>query len=132
MTAWKAQMLDELFVGTDTWLEGSTAPAAGRLVRVRAFVHERWDPSGDRRFLEEFVRSMPEGYLLSNTPAEIAARAMLAYRGRDSPISGVGPGGGEDLSEAPNIVAPSSTAPRTVPLGAEFRSRRRDPPRRGR
>jgi [protein-PII] uridylyltransferase len=86
MTAWKAQMLDELFIATDAWLEG-IAPDIGRVARVWAQVEETWDPTYDRVFLEEFLRSMPERYLLSNRPAEIAAHAMVAYRGRNALVS---------------------------------------------
>src|SRR5262249_17516330 len=50
-------------------------------------VERGWDPSYDRSFLEEYLKSMPERYLLSNAPAEIAAHAMVAYRGRNSPVS---------------------------------------------
>jgi [protein-PII] uridylyltransferase len=85
MTAWKARMLDELFVAVDARLEGT--PEAGRVVRIWAEVEESWDPSCDRAFLEEYLRSMPERYLLSNTPAEIAAHALVAYHGRNSPVS---------------------------------------------
>ncbi len=86
MTGWKARMLDELFVAADNRLEG-IAPDLGRVARIWAQVEEHWSPSGDRPFLDEFLKSMPERYLLSNTPAEIAAHALVAYRGRDSPIS---------------------------------------------
>jgi [protein-PII] uridylyltransferase len=86
MTAWKARMLDELFVAADARL-GGVAPEIGRVARVWAQVEQSWDSSNDRRFLDEFLKSMPEKYLLSNTPAEIAAHAMVAYRGRDSPVS---------------------------------------------
>ncbi len=86
MTAWKARMLDELFVATDARLEGA-APEIGRIARIWAQVEQTWAPSSDRRFLEEFLRSMPERYLLANTPSEIAAHAMVAYRGRNSPVS---------------------------------------------
>jgi [protein-PII] uridylyltransferase len=85
MTAWKARMLEELFVATDARLEGTTD--AGRIARVRAEVTEAWDPSFERGFLEEYLRSMPERYLLSNSPAEIAAHATVAYRGRNAPVS---------------------------------------------
>jgi [protein-PII] uridylyltransferase len=86
MTSWKARMLDELFVATAAHLEG-TAPDIGRVARVFVQVEEHWDPSADRAFLEEFLKSMPERYLLSNTPAEIAAHALVAFRGRDSTVS---------------------------------------------
>jgi [protein-PII] uridylyltransferase len=85
MTAWKARMLDELFVAVDGRLEG--APDAGRIARVWADVERCWNPAFDRRFLEDYLMSMPERYLLSNTPAEIAAHALVAYKGRNSPVS---------------------------------------------
>jgi [protein-PII] uridylyltransferase len=98
MTAWKARMLDELFVAIDTRLEGT--PDAGRVARVCAEVERNWDASCDRGFLEEYLRSMPERYLLSNSPAEIAAHAMVAYRGRNLPVSAaIVPSSHPDMSE---------------------------------
>lgn len=85
LTAWKARMLDELFVAVDARLDGT--PEAGRVARIWAEVEKSWNPSFDRGFLEEYLRSMPERYLLSNTPAEIAAHALVAYRGRNSPVT---------------------------------------------
>jgi [protein-PII] uridylyltransferase len=85
MTAWKARMLDELFLTANHRLEGTVD--AARLGRIRAEVEQHWDPSNDPRFLEDYLKSMPDRYLLSNTPAEIAAHAMVACRGRDSTVS---------------------------------------------
>src|SRR5260370_9800415 len=85
MTAWKARMLDELLVAVDARLEG--ASDAGRGARVRVEVEACWDPACDRDSLDEYLKSMPERYLLANTPAEIAAHALVAYRGRNSPVS---------------------------------------------
>jgi len=85
MTAWKARMLDELFVAVDGRLDG--AGDTGRASRIRAEVVRLWDTSNDPRFLDDYLKSMPERYLLSNTPAEIAAHAAVAYQGRNSTVS---------------------------------------------
>jgi [protein-PII] uridylyltransferase len=78
MTAWKARMLDELFSATDVMLAGIADGAAARIMQVNAQVKQLWSESGDDPFLDEFLATMPERYLLSNAPAEIAAHARVA------------------------------------------------------
>jgi [protein-PII] uridylyltransferase len=80
MTNWKARMLDALFHASDALLAGSAAPNAARIARVHAQVKEHWGLEHDRAFLDEYLATMPERYLLSNTPAEIAAHARVAKR----------------------------------------------------
>jgi [protein-PII] uridylyltransferase len=87
MTAWKARMLDELFVAADTLLSGVPHFEAGRVARVCAQVKEAWDSPGDVKFLEEFLDTMPERYLLSNSPAEIIAHARVVLGLRDGPVT---------------------------------------------
>jgi [protein-PII] uridylyltransferase len=78
MTSWKARMLDELFVATDTLLSGPAASDNARLERVRGQVSELCHGVVEPVFLELYLRTMPERYLLANTPAEIAAHAKVA------------------------------------------------------
>jgi [protein-PII] uridylyltransferase len=109
MTSWKARMLDELYLGTDTLLAGAAsapgheAPASGgdasvdaRVARAVAEVERALGamPAEDaaeraRRaaFLAEYVASMPERYLLSNAPAAVAAHAEVARRHRGLGVS---------------------------------------------
>jgi [protein-PII] uridylyltransferase len=79
MTAWKARMLDELFSATDVMLAGIADGTAARITQVSAQVKQLWSQSSDEPFLDEFLATMPERYLLSNAPAEIAAHARVAF-----------------------------------------------------
>ncbi len=76
MTAWKARMLDELFVAVDARLEG--ASDAGRGARVRVEVEACWDPSCDRDFLDEYLKSMPESGRDCSARARGLPRSQLA------------------------------------------------------
>jgi len=78
LTAWKARMLDELFSATDVMLAGIADGTAARITHVSAQVKQLWSESSDDSFLDEFLATMPERYLLSNAPAEIAAHARVA------------------------------------------------------
>ncbi len=104
MTSWKAHMLDELYLGTDALLEerlaGPTSgpdasrPAVESSVDARARgaaaqiaaalaalpVASPADRAARSAFLPEYLASMPERYLLSNTPAAVAAHAEVARR----------------------------------------------------
>lgn len=87
MTPWKARMLDELLLGTERKLSGSTYSDPLRLTRLFEQVREFWRSRDDLGFLDEFLRSMPEQYLLSNTPREIASHARVALRAKQSPVT---------------------------------------------
>ena len=95
MTSWKARMLDELYLATDTALGGATADDTRKM---RAFVDvetavDALPASGEeeraerRRFLAGFIGSMPERYLLSNSAAAIVAHAELSRSHGDHPAS---------------------------------------------
>ncbi|HEX9296278.1 MAG TPA: [protein-PII] uridylyltransferase, partial [Polyangiaceae bacterium] len=77
LTTWKARMLDDLFLATDAMLSGQPVDE-GRVARVREQVSKEWKDAASIAFLDEFLGSMPERYLLSNSSAEIAAHARLA------------------------------------------------------
>ena len=83
MTSWKARMLEALYIAADAYLarkEGG-APDDARSTTARESAKRLW--SGDPAFLERFVDSMPERYLLANTPDAIVAHAeVLRARSR--------------------------------------------------
>jgi [protein-PII] uridylyltransferase len=87
MTKWKASMLDALYRGSDALLSGQTRGEPSRVPRVRAQVRSLWPQGRDLRGLDEYLETMPERYLLSNTPEEIAAHALLAMRPGKAPVA---------------------------------------------
>jgi [protein-PII] uridylyltransferase len=87
MTKWKSHMMDELFLITDQRLSGNVTSESARLSAIKAAVLHFWEPAEDTTFLAEYLQSMPEGYLLSNGPAEIACHARVAMRGRLSSVT---------------------------------------------
>ncbi|HEY6559271.1 MAG TPA: [protein-PII] uridylyltransferase [Polyangiaceae bacterium] len=87
MTPWKARMLDELLLATERRLSGSAVAEPARLARLREGVHEHWGAEVPRDFVNEYLDSMPEQYLLSNSPREIASHARVAQRAAGSPVT---------------------------------------------
>jgi [protein-PII] uridylyltransferase len=96
MTKWKRHMLDGLFRATDELLSRPTSTRsvdedavdeAKRLLAVRAAVRTRWSSSDDATFLDDYLASMPHGYLLSNGPAEIAWHARVALHAQESVVT---------------------------------------------
>jgi [protein-PII] uridylyltransferase len=101
MTSWKARMLDELYLATDAALaeggEGERrsqpggavdtadarwARAAEEVERAAAAMPAASAAEREERlaFLEGYLATMPERYVLANAPAAIAAHAELARR----------------------------------------------------
>lgn len=79
MTSWKASMLDELYFAADRWLAGATSSRTlerSRGDRVRDAAIARWD--GAPEALALFLASMPERYLLANSPEAIVVHARVA------------------------------------------------------
>jgi [protein-PII] uridylyltransferase len=87
MTRWKSRMLEELFLGADAILSGVDASDSERLAHVREEVRQSAGSGLDPQFLDEYLDTMPERYLLSNTPAEIAAHAAVALQGRKAAVT---------------------------------------------
>lgn len=85
MTSWKARMLDDLYLATDALLSGASGARDDRLDRVREKVRERWGHPEVAGFLDDYLRSTPERYLLANPVEAIVAHAEVAWRGRDLP-----------------------------------------------
>jgi [protein-PII] uridylyltransferase len=77
MTRWKAGMLGELFVATDAMMSGSAPSREGRARGVRDEVIALWGSRPGAQFVEDYLDTMSERYLLSNTPAEIVAQAEV-------------------------------------------------------
>jgi [protein-PII] uridylyltransferase len=80
-------MMDELFLSTDRLLAGALTSHDARLGAVRAAVERHWLCDEDRGFLLDYLASMPESYLLSNGPAEIACHARVALRAREAVVT---------------------------------------------
>jgi [protein-PII] uridylyltransferase len=87
MTKWKAGMLDALFHASDAQLCGTSRTEPGWLARIRAQIKDHWASQNDAAFLNEFIDTMPERYLLSNSAAEITAHARVAQRLAGNPVS---------------------------------------------
>jgi [protein-PII] uridylyltransferase len=87
MTKWKSRMLDELFLAADAVLSGNDDSDSTRIEHVRAEVQKHYGAGLDREFLEEYMDTMPERYLLGNKPREIAAHAEVALRGRGAAVT---------------------------------------------
>jgi [protein-PII] uridylyltransferase len=90
MTSWKARMLDELYFAAEAYLSGEQPRAdVERGARVREAVRAGW--SGDPAVLDVVLASMPERYLLANSPESIAqhARVVLDRDGRAAHVGRV-------------------------------------------
>jgi [protein-PII] uridylyltransferase len=70
MTSWKSRMLDELYAHTNEQLRGD---ACDPLQRARSAIVAHLAGQVEPARLEAFLRTMPNRYVLSNTPAEISA-----------------------------------------------------------
>jgi [protein-PII] uridylyltransferase len=86
MTKWKSHMLDDLFLSTDRLLSNTPTSNASRIALAKAQAESFWGDE-DKSFLRDYLDSMPEGYLLSNGPAEIASHARIAQRGQQTTVT---------------------------------------------
>ncbi|MET0389820.1 MAG: [protein-PII] uridylyltransferase [Polyangiales bacterium] len=85
MTAWKARMLEELFSLADERLAGKTINVDPRR-RVRAEVLAQSGGDVDMSLVDELLLTMPERYVLSNSPADVAAHARIVRAARGRPL----------------------------------------------
>ena len=77
MTSWKARMLDELYFAADAHLTGrSDTQDAARTEKVRGAVLAAWP--GKKSDIGAFLQTMPDRYLLANSPESIVAHAKVA------------------------------------------------------
>ena len=87
MTSWKARMLEELYIVAAGHLAGHGDQDGfdeERLARAREGARPSWD--GPSAFFDDFVRSMPERYLLANRAESIAAHARVALERQGQPV----------------------------------------------
>src|ERR1700730_9760253 len=76
MTSWKARMLDDLYFAAEAHLEGQHPRAdVERVARVREAVSKAWQ--GPNEAIEALLASMPERYLLANSPESIVQHARV-------------------------------------------------------
>ncbi len=90
MTSWKARMLDELYFAAEAHLAGAQPRAdTERTSRVREAVRKAWQ--GAPAPIEALLGSMPERYLLANSPESIVehARAVRDRGGRAAHVARV-------------------------------------------
>ncbi len=112
MTKWKAGMLDELFLASDRLMSGNDTSESARLARVREEVRLSASPTLEKAFLDEYMDTMPERYLLSNSPREIAAHAEVALRARRSSVTAaIVPSRHPDVAELCVVVGEDSPGP---------------------
>ncbi len=85
MNSWKARMLDELYFAADGFLAGHKDKAdEERFQAARAQARRLW--VGPPAFLDEFLETMPERYLVANTPEAIVAHAGVALDRGAAPV----------------------------------------------
>ncbi|HEY2516132.1 MAG TPA: [protein-PII] uridylyltransferase [Polyangiaceae bacterium] len=134
MTSWKARMLDELYFAADAHLAGAKDRAfdEARVATVRESARRAW--LGPAPYLEAFLDSMPERYLLANAPEAIAAHAGVALdRGGASVHAALVPSRHPEVAEVcvvaadrPGLlarIAAALTAGRLEVLAAQVYSR---------
>jgi [protein-PII] uridylyltransferase len=93
-------MLDELFLATDAFLSGGSSSVPERLRLLRTEVKKYWPEREDFAFVDEYLGSMPERYLLSNAAHEIAAHAVVALQSRGNVVkAAIVPSRLEDVTE---------------------------------
>lgn len=85
MTGWKARMLDDLYVSADIWfVEGGVQRRAEETRALAAQITQEAVRSGvSAEFAENFLRSFPERYLLSNSIERVTGDLTFAYGARN-------------------------------------------------
>ncbi|MBS2015721.1 MAG: HD domain-containing protein [Deltaproteobacteria bacterium] len=135
MTSWKARMLDELYFASDATLGGNGDNLdVARSESVKDVARAIWQ--GKPADLEAFVASMPDRYLLANSPDAICAHARTAetrQREKRAVYAAVVPSRHPEVSELcvvaddkPGLlarIAAAITASRLEVLGAQVYSR---------
>jgi [protein-PII] uridylyltransferase len=81
LTAWKAQMLEELYFATEGHLAGRSTVDANEVARVVDTVRAAW--VGPRDFLDGLLAALPERYFLASDPGSIVEQVhVVQERGR--------------------------------------------------
>ncbi len=103
LTAWKAKMLDELYLRCDGFLSGARGATADAAQRERAFAATLGGGAGaSREAVRAFIDGMPPRYLLGTTPARLARHVAtwVALGDRATWVDvTVGPGTDESSTE---------------------------------
>jgi len=135
MTSWKARMLDELYFASDATLGGNGDNLdVARMQSVKDVARAIWQ--GKPAEIDAFVASMPDRYVLSNSPESICAHARAAEarsREKRAVYAAVVPSRHPEVSELcvvaddkPGLlarIAAAITASRLEVLGAQVYSR---------
>ncbi|MEM9072394.1 MAG: [protein-PII] uridylyltransferase [Myxococcota bacterium] len=100
LSAWKARMLEDLYLGLATALEGGQPSGAGRAGQIREEVRVGFVGDKEQDALERFIDEMPDRYVLA-TPVDVIRRHARAVRDAgEAPMTvRLGPGPSEELTE---------------------------------
>jgi [protein-PII] uridylyltransferase len=101
MNAWTARMLDDLFLAVASAFDGgATRSPAGRVAALREEVRTGFAGDEAEDELDEFVRAMPDRYVLANPVDAIRTHARAVRDRKDAPIYiRLSPGPTDELSE---------------------------------
>ncbi len=81
MTAWKATVLEDLYLGLSQLLAGSGN--SQRVSSLREEVRVGFAGDAGQEMLDEFVAGMPDRYILANPPGDVRRHARIARDARD-------------------------------------------------
>jgi [protein-PII] uridylyltransferase len=84
MTAWRARMLEELYLRTDAWLAGRGPGRDDERAAARREEAAAAALPAARARVRAFARSMPDRYVLAHAPRAIAAHAEVAHARGDA------------------------------------------------
>ncbi len=101
LTAWKARMLEQLYLATEETFQGLPPRTEQRAEGIRQAVLGLCPASGEREFLDYFLQAVPERYLYANEPEYIVKhsrfvrqaqmqRFTASVMGQDEPYAEVG------------------------------------------
>lgn len=83
LTSWKERMLEELYVRTLSSFSGVSLRTEQRAESLREAARALCPASGEREFLEHFLRVVPERYLYANEPEDIVSHSRLARQSQN-------------------------------------------------
>jgi len=100
MTAWKARMLEDLYFGLAAVLERGAPSTEGRAAELRKEILVGFVGDAQQAMLEDFVREMPDRYVLANAVDAVRRHARAVRDARGEKLAVVaGPGPSAELSE---------------------------------
>jgi [protein-PII] uridylyltransferase len=83
LTNWKTKMLEELYVATNRLLSEGAESLESRAEEVKRAVLELCPDPGEREFLENYLRAVPQRYLYANDATEIVRHSRLARQAQE-------------------------------------------------